>query len=125
MDIEQAREYALSLPGAEESLFAEDWVQYRIEGKWFMLLWLNAPEPRVAVKCDPAIAIELRERYRGIEPAYHMNKRMWNDLYMNRDLEDEEVKKWIKHSYDEVVKKLPKSVKAKSTTIPIRSIVAT
>lgn len=111
MDIEQAREYALSLPGAEESLFAEDWVQYRIEGKWFMLLWLNAPEPRVAVKCDRAIAIELRERYRGIEPAYHMNKRMWNDLYMNRDLEDEDIKKWIKHSYDEVVKKLPKSVR--------------
>ena len=113
MDFEQAREYALSLPGAEESLFCDDWVQYRVEGKWMMLLWLNAPEPRVAVKCDPVIAIELRERYRGIEPAYHMNKRMWNDLYMNRDLEDEEVKKWIKHSYDEVVKKLPKSVKAK------------
>ena len=76
-------------------------------------LWLNAPEPRVAVKCDPGIAIELRERYRGIEPAYHMNKRMWNDLYMNRDLEDEDIKKWIKHSYDEVVKKLPKIVRHK------------
>ncbi len=42
-----------------------------------------------------------------------MNKRMWNDLYMNRDLEDEDIKKWIKHSYDEVVKKLPKSVRTK------------
>lgn len=113
MNIEQAREYALSLPGVEESLFAEDWVQYRVEGKWFMLLWLNAPEPRVAVKCDPNIATELRERYRGVEPAYHMNKRMWNDLYMNRDLEKADVEKWIRHSYDEVVKKLPKSVRTK------------
>ena len=79
-----------------------------------MLLWLNAPEPRVAVKCDPAIAIELREKYRGVEPAYHMNKRMWNDVYLNRDLEDADIKKWIRHSYDEVVKKLPKSVRTKT-----------
>lgn len=95
MDIEQARAYALSLPGAEESLFAQDWVQYR-----------------VAVKCDPAVAIELRERYRGVEPAYHMNKCMWNDLYLNRDLKDSEIEKWIRHSHDEVVKRLPKLVRA-------------
>lgn len=102
----------MSLPGAEESLFAQDWVQYRVEGKWFMLLWLCAPEPRVAVKCDPAVAIELRERYRGVEPAYHMNKCMWNDLYLNRDLKDSEIEKWIRHSHDEVVKRLPKLVRA-------------
>jgi predicted DNA-binding protein (MmcQ/YjbR family) len=38
---------------------------------------------------------------------------MWNDLYLNRELEDEEIKKWIRHSYDEVVKKLTKSVRTK------------
>ena len=42
-----------------------------------------------------------------------MNKRMWNDLYMNRDLEDKDIEKWIRHSYDEVVKKLPKFVRNK------------
>ena len=113
MNIEEVREYCLTLPYVTEDEFCPEVITFRIEGKWFMLLWLNAPEPRVAVKCDPTIAIELRESYRGIEPAYHMNKRMWNDLYMNRDLEDDDVKKWIKHSYDEVVKKLPKSVRTK------------
>ena len=112
MNIEEVREYALSLKGAEESLFCDDWVQYRVEGKWFMLTWLAAPEPRVAVKCAPELAIELRERYRGIEPAYHMNKRMWNDLYLERDLNDTDIKHWIKHSYDEVVKKLPKKIRS-------------
>jgi len=113
MNIEEAREYALSLPLAEESMFAEDWVQYKVCGKWFMLIWLNAPEQRVAVKCDPDLATELRERYRGVEPAYHMNKRMWNDLYLNRDLPDEEIRRYICHSYNEVVKKLPKAVREK------------
>lgn len=111
MNIEETREYALSLPFAEESLFAADWVQYRVCGKWFMLIWLNAPEARVAVKCDPELAVELRERYNGVEPAYHMNKRMWNDLYLNRDLNDEDVKRYILHSYDQVVKKLPRKMK--------------
>lgn len=78
-----------------------------------MLTWLTAPEPRVAVKCDPELAIELRERYRGVEPAYHMNKRMWNDLYLERDLNDADIKHWIKHSYDEVVKKLPKNLRSR------------
>lgn len=73
MNIEEVREYCLTLP-------------YVTEDEFF---------PRVAVKCDPAQAIELRERYRGVEPAYHMNKKMWNDVYLNRDLEGKEIEKWI------------------------------
>lgn len=111
MNIEEVREYALSLPLAEESLFAGEWVQYRVCGKWFMLIQLDAPEQRVAVKCDPEMAIELRERFNGVEPAYHMNKRMWNDLYLNRDLGDEDIKRYIRHSYNEVVKKLPRKTR--------------
>lgn len=109
MNIEEVREFALSLPNVQESLFAENWIKFCIEDKWFMLIQLDAPEPRAAVKCDPDIALELRSQYNGIEPAYHMNKRMWNDLYLERDLDDETIKKWILHSYQEVVKKLPKS----------------
>lgn len=111
MNIEEAREYALSLPHTEESLFFDDWVDFRICGKWFMLIWLNAPEQRVTVKCDPELAEDLRAHYYGVEPAYHMNKRMWNDLYLNRDLTNEDIKKYIRHSYDEVIKKLPKRLK--------------
>jgi predicted DNA-binding protein (MmcQ/YjbR family) len=46
-----------------------------------------------------------------VEPAYHFNKTYWNTIYLNREMTDEEVKKWILHSVDEVVKKLPKRVR--------------
>lgn len=95
MNIEEVREYCLTLPYVTEDEFFPGIITFRIEGKWFLMMWLEAPEPRVAVKCDPAQAIELRERYRGVEPAYHMNKRMWNDVYLNRDLEGKEIEKWI------------------------------
>lgn len=113
MNIEEVREYCLTLPYVTEDEFFPGIITFRIEGKWFLMMWLEAPEPRVAVKCDPALAIELRERYRGVEPAYHMNKKMWNDLYLERDLDEEEIRKWIRHSYDEVARKLPKTVRQK------------
>ena len=75
MDIEQVRLFALSLPHTTEDLFVEELLSFRVGGKWFMLLWLNAPEPRVAVKLPPDEAEELRDNYAGITPAYHMNKR--------------------------------------------------
>ena len=91
MNIEEVREYCLTLPYVTEDEFCPEVITFRIEGKWLfplvtrrrkLMMWLEAPEPRVAVKCDPALAIELRERYRGVEPAYHMNKKMWNNLYL-------------------------------------------
>ncbi len=73
-----------------------------------MLMQLDAPQPRVAVKLPPDVAIELRERYDGIRPAYHMNKRHWSDLYLEL-LDEETVKQQIKASFDLVASKLPKS----------------
>lgn len=111
MNIEQAREYALSIHAeVTEAIFATDWLKFSIGGKWFMVTWLNAPEPRVAVKCNPETAAELRERYEGVTPSYHMNKRLWNDLYLDSDLTDKDICRWIRHSYDEVVKKLPRKL---------------
>ena len=49
MNIEEARIFALSLnSNVTEDLFADEWVSFRIGGKWFMLMQLDAPEPRVA-----------------------------------------------------------------------------
>ena len=110
MNIEEAREYALSLHAeVKESMFVDDWLEFRINGKWFMLIWLNAPEPRLTLKCDPDVATELRERYIGVTPAYHMNKRLWNDVYLNRDLNNGDIRRWIRHSYGEVVGKFAKA----------------
>ena len=110
MDIEALREFALSLhPEVTEELFAKEWISWRIAGKWFLLMQLEAPEPRVAVKLPPDIATELRDRYEGVRPAYHMNKTHWSDLYLN-ELDDSFIKEQIRSSYQLVVSRLPKKL---------------
>ena len=111
MNIEDVRTFALSLnERVTEELFAEQWIAWRIEGKWFLLMQLDAPEPRVAVKLQPEVAADLRERYEGVTPAYHMNKRHWSDLYLER-LDDDFIKEQITASYQLVVSKLPKKIR--------------
>ncbi|MCH4155153.1 MAG: MmcQ/YjbR family DNA-binding protein [Muribaculaceae bacterium] len=113
MDIEEAREYALSMKGVTESLFGgNSWISFSIEGKWFMLLQLDAPEPRVAVKLLPETGASLREQYAGVVAAYHMNKQHWNDLYLEQ-LSDDFVKNCIRESYNLVVNRLSKKLRAK------------
>ncbi|MDL2243793.1 MmcQ/YjbR family DNA-binding protein, partial [Bacteroidales bacterium OttesenSCG-928-J19] len=83
---------------------------FKVEGKMFALIPLDNPTLQITVKCDPDKAIELREHYTCVEPAFHFNKKYWNTLYPNRDMGDDDIHYWIRHSIDEVIKKLPKRV---------------
>lgn len=107
MDIEEVREYALSLSNATEDLFAENWISFRIGGKWFLLMQLDAPQPRIAVKLPPEEGSMLREQYEGIQPAYHMNKTHWNDLYLEQ-LDNSLIRQLILRSYQLVASRLSK-----------------
>jgi predicted DNA-binding protein (MmcQ/YjbR family) len=121
MDIEEARQFALALKGVKEALFGgENWISFGVEGKWFMLLQLDAPEPRVAVKLPPEVGAALREEYEGVRPAYHMNKQHWNDLYLEL-LDGRMVRKCIEDSYRLVVSKLSKRVREKYDIEPLTS----
>ena len=105
MNIEEIRMFALGLdPQVTEELFVENWIDWRIGGKWFMLLQLDAPEARVCVKLPPDKGLELRDRYDGVRPAYHMNKRHWNDLYLDR-LPDSLIRELITVSFNLVKNK--------------------
>ena len=109
MNIEQVREFALGVnPKVSEELFAENWISWRVFGKWFLLMQLDAPEPRVAVKLPPEVSAELRVQYDGVRPAYHMNKTHWSDLYLN-ELHDDFVREQIIASYNLIVSKLTKA----------------
>lgn len=110
MNIETVRYYALSLPEVTEDLFAENWISFRVKGKWFLLVQLDAPDPRVAVKLPPEEGESLREQYEGVTAAYHMNKTHWNDFYLNR-LPDNFVREGILKSYRLVVASLPKKLR--------------
>ncbi len=79
----------------------------------FALTGLDETEFSVNLKCDPATAIELREKYPAVQPGYHMNKKHWNTVYMDGSAEDRILKKWIDHSYDLVVLSLPKKIRDK------------
>lgn len=112
MDIEQVREFALALANVTEDMpYGNDWLIFRIGGKIFMHIWLESPEPTCAVKLEPEYGMQLRERYDGVRPAYHLNKQHWNDLYLDL-IDDNLVKEWIQTSYRLVYAKLPKKVKA-------------
>jgi len=110
MNIEEVREYALSLnEQVTEDLFVKSWVSWRIAGKWFLLTNLDVPEPHVAVKILPDVAIELRDRYKSVGPAIHMNKATWSELYLNQ-LDGDFVKEQIRTSYNLVVSRFPKKL---------------
>jgi len=109
MDIENLREYCLNVPGSEECLpFDDVSLVYKVMGKMFALLPLDAEELCISLKCDPDYAIDLREKYTGVTGAYHFNKKYWNTVFLNKDINDELVFRLIHHSVDEVIKKLTK-----------------
>ncbi len=113
MDIIEFREYVLSLPCVEEaSPFGDDVLIYKVGGKMFACVMLELFN-RIAVKCDPDIAIELRDRYEGVTPAWHFNKKHWNDIYVDRGLTDAFIKEQIYNSYRLVIEKnvTPKALK--------------
>ena len=83
MNVEEVREYCLSLPGTEEAMpYGEDWVVFRIGGKIYLHIWLKAPIPTIAVKLLPERGEELREEYNAFSPAYHLCKKHWNDIFI-------------------------------------------
>lgn len=119
MNIESVREYCLSLPQATEDFpFDESTLAFRIEGKIFAMVDLEKTEWFV-LKCNPERALELRDRYMDISPAWHMNKKYWNQLNLYGALPDKLIRTLICHSYNEVVKKIPKRVIAEKGIVQI------
>ena len=109
MNIEEARDFALSLPFATEDEFAEGWISYRVDGKWFMLIELAAPEPRLTLKFSPAEGEMLRGLYPEILPGFHMNHRHWSNIYLQGTLRDDFIESLIRRSYALVASALKKS----------------
>ena len=117
MDIERIRAYCLSKPLAtEDSAFGPEGLLFRVYGRIFAYLDLDRPD-LVVVKCNPDRAVELRDRYTGVVPAWHWNKKYWNELHFDTDVPDEVILSQIDHSLDEVLKKLPKKTQSEYATI--------
>ena len=105
MDLEQLREYALSKPDVEETFpFGPDTLVYKIDGKMFLLTGFDSIPLQFNVKCDPDLALELREQYAAIIPGWHMNKKHWNTVIIEGSISNKRLQELIDHSYQLVAK---------------------
>ena len=115
MDLESFREYCLRKPEATEGTpFGPDVLVFKVGGKIFALASLDEVPARANLKCDPDLALELRDRYEQVTPGYHMNKKHWNTVEIESGIPDIELRKMIDHSYELVVNSLPKSKRVRN-----------
>ena len=109
MDLAEFREYCLTKPSATEGTpFGPDVLVFKVSGKMFALAVLDELPTTVNLKCDPDLALDLRDRYEQVRPGYHMNKKHWNTVEIEHGIPDAELRKMIDHSYELVIKRLPK-----------------
>lgn len=110
MDLETVRTYCFQKKGVTEDLpFGEDVLALRVMNKIFALIPMDSVPLRINLKCDPELAIELRDRFEGVLPAYHQNKKHWNTVMLDGSIPDNDVRGMIDHSYELVVKGLKKA----------------
>ena len=111
MDIEAIRAYCLSLPHATEDIQWGSDLLFRVGGKMFSLVPLDASVPnRLLFQCTPEKFAELVERD-GVIPAPYLARHNWVAIQSFDAVNKSEVKALIRQSYDLVLGKLPKKVR--------------
>lgn len=114
MNVEEIHNYCVHKTEVTEGMpFGDTVVVYKVLGKVFLLLSLDDTPLQFNAKCDPGKAIELREQYDCVRPGYHMNKKHWNTIIVDGSANDKLLMEWIDHSYDMVVRGLPRKDRMK------------
>ncbi|OJW66708.1 MAG: MmcQ-like protein [Aeromonas sp. 62-46] len=121
MTLVQLREFLLSQPGAtEDTPFGPEILVYRIAGKMFALVDWQAEPLSINLKCEPELALLLREIHPEVKPGWHMNKQHWNTVTLSEGLSDDLWQGWIVHSYERVVAGLPRAKRPQPPRATIR-----
>jgi len=111
MELQAVIDYCSSKKAVtQEFPFDDTTLVFKTCGKMFALMGLEAPHG-LNLKCDPVYAVALRQKYKGIIPGYHMNKKHWNTVNPDSDVPGELLFELIDHSYELIMDRLPKSVK--------------
>ena len=115
MKADAIREYCLKKKGriTEGFPFGEGVLVFKVNAKVFLLLLLDTHPLTMNLKCDPGLAIELRERYESVRPGYHMNKTHWNTIVLDGTIPQQEIRQMIDHSYEQIVLGMKKSERQK------------
>ncbi len=114
MNVEEVRDYCLTKNGVTEDFpFDNDTLVFKVMGKIFLLTSLTFQPFRVNLKMDTELVGEYRDKYPDVQPGYHMNKKYWNSVYFDSGtIPRKELLFMLEHSYNEVIKGLPKKMQA-------------
>lgn len=115
--------WLMAKPGAEKDYKEEwGWHRYLLCGKMFAATCRPGPEHHehagremVILKCDPMLAVSLRQQYAEIVPGFYSNKEHWNSVYLDGDLPDELLKGLCDMSWKLIFQKLPKRIQKEIT----------
>ena len=101
MDHKAVEDYILSMPNSWlDYPFGDEVAVYKVGDKMFALVQEVKEPIRLSLKCDPQLAVLLREKFESVQAGYHLNKKHWNTLILSGQLPWEEVQALIRHSYD-------------------------
>jgi len=114
-------DYCLTFPAAYEDYPFDDiidpgaWtvMRHKTNKKSFALIYERSGKLCANLKCDPMDADFLRQTFKGVTPAYHMNKEHWNTIIVGSDVPEEEIKRQIGNSYDLIKPKVRKNSMSK------------
>ncbi len=110
MNVEEFREFCLSLPESSEKMpfqafkAAQSVLAFYVGGRIFCFFDIDRFDA-CTVKCEPELVDELKARYMAVGAPYNMNRKYWISIRFNDDMTDDEVRYWTRRSYDIVSKK--------------------
>lgn len=119
MNIEWIRRYCMSLPHATETVQWGNNLVFKVAGKVFAIMALEPAEVWLSFKCAPEEFAELIERP-GIVPAPYLARNKWAALETEDALSAAEVKHLLHTSYNLVLEKSPRKIRAAWTQRPRR-----
>jgi predicted DNA-binding protein (MmcQ/YjbR family) len=112
MKVDKIAAFLLDFPETtEEQPFGPDVDVYKVAGKMFAILAPDDTPPALSLKCEPLLALELREEFEAVTPGYHLNKSHWNTVILDGSVPDGEIRAMITHSFEQVVAGMPKTVR--------------
>lgn len=128
MNIEQLREYCIKKEAVtEEFPFDNNVLVFKVLGKMFVMAPLDTwekGEASVTLKCDPEYTIALREQYESIFSGPYVSNKHWNTIAIYKgELQPKFVLELIDHSYDMVIKAMPKKLRGQIISFKNRSLI--
>lgn len=104
MTHKELEEYLLSMPNARlDYPFGEGVAVYKAgaedDAKMFAIIQEDSNPTRLSLKCDPQLAVVLREKYETILPGYHLNKKHWNTIICTGQVPIDELQDLVRLSY--------------------------